>query len=108
MVVRDGRYHVGQVVTFHENGTLVTHRLVAIHPDGTVDTKGDADRSIDPWHIRTREIVGGVVLAPHLVGFALVYVRSPLGAASLLLALLLVWQTFGLTKPREGREPAGG
>ena len=54
VVVRDGRYHVGQVVTFHENGTLVTHRLVAIHPDGTVDTKGDADRSIDPWHIRTR------------------------------------------------------
>ncbi len=108
VVVRDGRYHIGQVVTFHENGALVTHRLVAIHPDGTVDTKGDANRSIDPWHIRTREIVGGVVLAPHLVGFALVYVRSPLGAASLLLALLLVWQTFGLTKRREGREPAGG
>ncbi len=106
VLVREGRYHVGQVVTFREHGALVTHRLVAIHPDGTVDTKGDADRSLDPWHVRTSDIVGGVVLAPHLVGFALVYVRSPLGAASLLLAVLLVWQTVGLAGPRPTRIPA--
>ena len=104
--MREGRYHVGQVITFRQNGALITHRLIAVHADGTIDAKGDADSSIDPWHPRTESIVGGVVLAPHMVGFALVYLRSPLGAASVVLALLLVWQTFGLTARREDRAVA--
>ena len=101
VIVREGRYRVGQVITFREHSSLVTHRLVAVHSDGTIDTKGDADGSIDPWHARTRDIVGGVVLAPHLAGFAIVYLRSPFGAASVVFALLLFWQTFGLA----GRRP---
>lgn len=98
VLVREGRYHLGQVITFHVNGITVTHRLVAFNPDGTVDTKGDADETRDPWHVRRSHIVGGVVLAPHFVGFALVYVRTPLGAASILLAFLAVSQTVGLAR----------
>jgi signal peptidase len=98
VLVRDGRYHLGQAITFRINGATVTHRLVAYNTDGTVDTKGDGDTTRDPWHAPRRNIVGGVVLAPHFVGFALVYLRSPLGAASILLAFLAVWQTVGLTR----------
>jgi signal peptidase len=98
VLVREGRYHVGQAITFHVNGTTVTHRLVAFNADGTVDTKGDANETRDPWHVRRSSIVGGVVLAPHFAGFALVYMRSPLGAASLALAFLAVWQTLGLAR----------
>lgn len=98
VLVRQGRYHLGQVITFHVNGTTVTHRLVAFNGDGTVSTKGDADRSRDPWRVPRSDIVGGVVLAPHFAGFALVYLRQPLGAASILLAFLAVWQTAGLAR----------
>lgn len=98
VLVREGRYHLGQAITFHENGTTVTHRIVGFNADGTIDTKGDADATRDPWHVPTSNVVGGVVLAPHFVGFALVYVRSPLGGASILLAVLAVWQTVGLAR----------
>ena len=103
VIVREGRYHVGQVITFRVHGMLVTHRLVAVHRDGTIVTKGDADSSVDPWQARTQDIVGGVVLAPHMAGFAIVYLRSPLGAASIVLALLLFWQTLGLARRRPTR-----
>jgi signal peptidase len=98
VVVREGRYHLGQAITFHVNGITVTHRLVAFNADGTLATKGDGNETRDPWRIRRSDVVGGVVLAPHLAGFALVYVRSPLGAGSILLALLAVWQTAGLAR----------
>lgn len=101
VVVREGRYHVGQVVTFREHGVTVTHRLVAAYPDGTFATKGDANRSIDPWRIRRADIIGGVVAAPHLVGYALVYVKLPAGAASVVLAILALWQALGLTRRRD-------
>ena len=100
VVVREGSYHVGQVVTFREHGVTVTHRLVAANPDGTFDTKGDANRTIDPWRIRRADIIGGVVAAPHFVGYALVYLKLPAGAASILLAILAVWQAAALTRRR--------
>ena len=98
VIVHEGSYHVGQVITFRERGVTVTHRLIAIDPDGSVDTKGDANRTVDPWHSRRSDIVGGVVLAPHLVGYVLVYLGQPAGAASLVLALLGLWQAVGLTR----------
>jgi signal peptidase len=105
VLVRVGRYHVGQVVSFAEHGTVVTHRLVGTKSDGTVITKGDADRSVDPWVVRKADIVGGVVAAPHLVGYALVYLRTPAGAASVLLALLALWQTAALARDLGRPEP---
>lgn len=98
VLVHVGSYHVGQVVSFRVHGETVTHRLVAINANGTIVTKGDADQSVDPWRAPRSSIVGGVVLAPHFVGFALLYLRTAPGAASILLALLVLWQTVGLTR----------
>jgi signal peptidase len=98
VLVREGRYQPGQVIAFRRPGGIVTHRLVSLNADGTLNTKGDANRSLDPWRVQRRDVIGGVVLAPHMVGFALVYLRSPLGAASLALAFLLTWQTGGIAR----------
>ena len=103
VLVRASRYRVGQVITFREHGETITHRLVGFDHDGAAVTQGDANRSPDPWRVPRADIVGGVVLAPHFVGFALVYVRSPLGAASVLLALLAIWQTVGLSRALQPR-----
>ena len=96
VVVREGSYHVGQVISFTEHGEVVSHRLIAIHPNGTITTKGDGNRTADPWHVPTRNIIGGVVAAPRRLGYLLTYLRLPEGAASILLAILCLWQIWGL------------
>lgn len=98
---------VGEPISFYENGRIVTHRLVAVHPDGTTDTKGDANATIDPWHVSTKAIIGQVVAAPAHLGYWLVYLRNPLGLLSILIAVLLCWQIWsfaGSEKPAEHRE----
>ncbi len=96
VVVREHEYHVGEVISFVEHGNVVSHRLMAINPNGTITTKGDANRTADPWHVPTSAVIGGVVAAPRKLGYLLTYVRSPQGAASILLALLCLWQIWAL------------
>jgi signal peptidase len=98
VVVRERTYRVGEVISFIEDGNIVTHRLVAVNPNGTTDTKGDANSTIDPWHVPTSDIIGSVVAAPRMVGFLLVYIRSPLGDASILIASLCMWEMWSLAK----------
>lgn len=68
--------HVGDVITFHppvpsavpgqanppleEPSQTYTHRVVAVDPDGTVQTKGDLNPGRDPWRIDQRHLVGYV------------------------------------------------
>lgn len=39
----------GQVVLLDIDGRLVIHRVVASHSDGSLTTKGDANRDVDRW-----------------------------------------------------------
>lgn len=96
VVVREGQYRVGGVVAFTEHGSIVSHRLMAIKADGTIVTKGDANRSVDPWRVSTSNIIGGVVAAPRHLGYLLTYVKTPTGATSILAALLCLWQIWAL------------
>lgn len=103
VVVREGQYRVGDVVSFTEHGSVVTHRLIAIEPDGTIETKGDANRSADPWHVPVTNIIGRVVAAPRRLGYLLMYMRTPAGGASLVVALLCLWQIWTLAAGLEPR-----
>jgi signal peptidase len=96
VIVREGQYRVGDVVSFIEHGTVVSHRLIAIEPNGTITTKGDANRTVDPWHVPVGNIVGRVVAAPHRVGYLLTYMKTPAGCASLVVTLLCLWQIWAL------------
>lgn len=85
---------VGDVVTYRPpvaNHPLdVTHRVVAVDPDGGFRTRGDINGSEDPWTAHPRDLVGVVVaILPGLgwlvrgtqllvVGTVLVYVVSRL------------------------------
>jgi signal peptidase I len=105
VIVREHQYHVDQVVTFVENGQTVTHRLVSIDPDGMITTKGDANATADPWHVPQSQIVGGVVKTMPEVGYWLVYLKHPYGLASVVLAMLVIWQIWALGSTVSG-EPA--
>jgi signal peptidase len=97
VLVHVGHYRVGQVITFTEDGLTVTHRLVSISKSGLTTTKGDANPTVDPWHVPTSQIIGGVVVAPRYVGYGIIYLKNPLGAGSVLLAILLLWQVWSIT-----------
>ena len=101
VVVHEGHYHVGQVITFTEDGLTVTHRLVSISAAGLTTTKGDANKTNDPWHVPKSQIIGGVVLAPRDVGYAITYLKDPLGLGSVLLAALFIWQISAMMRTEE-------
>ncbi|MHB1491705.1 MAG: signal peptidase I [Cellulomonas sp.] len=98
VVVNAGHYRVGQVATFTHNGELITHRLVARNADGTLSTKGDGNSSNDPWTIAPASVIGGVVTAPRMVGWWIVYFKNPLGVATVLLLIATLWQIWSLAE----------
>jgi signal peptidase I len=59
---------VGRVVTFHVDGRLVIHRIVAVSDDNTLVTAGDANPHLDPWSIREPDITGQARLLIPYVG----------------------------------------
>lgn len=48
------------IVAFRTGGSLVTHRLIADTDEGWI-TKGDANRTEDPWRISEERIIGKTV-----------------------------------------------
>ena len=95
VLVREHRYHVGQVITFVEGGTVITHRLVSINPNGTIITKGDANPTIDPWSANKSDIIGGVVRTSPVLGYVWVYLfltwQGPASLALVLFGALMLW-----------------
>jgi signal peptidase len=95
VLVRESQYHVGQVITFKVNGLIVTHRLIAIHPNGTIVTKGDANRTADPWRATKANIIGGVVRTIPMVGYLWFFIFMTWeGPVSILLAIsffVMLW-----------------
>lgn len=96
VIVQQHVYRVGQPISFYEQGGVVTHRLVRVNADGTATTKGDANSTADPWTIKTSSIIGGVVASPTELGYWLMYLKNPLGLASVLLSVVVCWQLLAL------------
>jgi signal peptidase len=112
VIVREGEYRVGQVISYHTASGIVTHRLIGAAGDGLLRTKGDANRTADPSTISASQVIGGVVAAPRMVGYWIIYFKQPAGLASLFLAVICAWLVYSLPsdvaalKPRRRPEPA--
>lgn len=89
----------GEIVTFTVRSgpdSVVTHRVASVS-GGAIHTKGDANRTVDPWTIQRPQVVGSAQATLPLMGYALVYLQHPQGFASVLtviLGLILLWQLF--------------
>lgn len=71
-VVPQTQYTKGDVITFRVDGKdVVTHRFEGYNPDGSLITKGDANRTIDHWDqpVTKNDVVGKVTMAIPHVGF---------------------------------------
>lgn len=80
---RQDAYSIGDVVTYEDGGTLVTHRLVSVTGD-TAITKGDANNTEDA-PIDVKQICGRVAAVWPGVGNILLFLKSPAGILLLLL-----------------------
>jgi signal peptidase len=96
VVVREGTYRLGQVITYRTSNGVVTHRFIKRNANGELATKGDANRTEDPSAISRAQVIGGVVAAPRMVGYWIVYFKQPAGLASLFLAVVCAWLVYSL------------
>jgi signal peptidase len=80
-----GNYRIGDVITFQvnkENDVSVTHRIVemeVISGNPIYITKGDANENIDTTKISQKDIIGKVFLNIPYLGYALNFVKKPIG-----------------------------
>ncbi len=68
----------GQIVSYNEQGKLITHRVVAMEGD-TLITKGDNNREIDPWRVPIEDVIGSPVLRIPYLGYLIVFIQKPVG-----------------------------
>ncbi len=95
VIVREGDYRVSQVISYRTKSGVVTHRLIDMTGD-VLRTKGDANRTADPSTISRAQVIGGVVAAPRMLGYWIVYFKNPAGLASLFLAVICAWLVYSL------------
>lgn len=70
---------VGDIITYEQQGKLITHRVVEVQNAAVITTKGDANQSADPWKVHFTDIRGKMALRiPHL-GYFFAFVRQPGG-----------------------------
>ena len=92
-------YRVGDVVAYRipaggvGGGRLVIHRVVGGSAARGYLLKGDNRAFADPWRPTVSEIEGKALAVAPRVGYALVFLRSPLGLATIagVLTLALLW-----------------
>ena len=99
----------GDVITFQapiENRPIVTHRVVSVTHNGgviTIQTKGDANQSPDPWTVQYAGTTGWkVVHVLHGFGSALTFLHG--GGGHLVVGLLIFFVTLAILAG--GRAPA--
>jgi signal peptidase len=97
VIVKKGVYHLGQVISFETPSGVVTHRLIKRTAADTLVTKGDANKTADPWTTTPAQVIGGVVAAPRMLGYWLQYLKDPAGLASLLMLIVCFWLIYSIT-----------
>lgn len=65
----------GDVITFHNGDTVVTHRVVK-NNNGICTTKGDANRNTDPVPVKESQIIGRVVFTLPYLGYVIHFLHA--------------------------------
>ena len=70
-------YNVGDIITFKENDSYTTHRIVEINDDGYI-TKGDANTSVDKNILNSENIIGIYKAKLNYLGLIIRIVKNPI------------------------------
>lgn len=95
-----GSVRAGTVVTYRDHGSdrLITHRVVAVRPDGSYVTRGDANAQPDPTPVAPGEVVGEVRLLVPVIGLPATTSRTLTVAGLVLLVTIGALGTNALRK----------
>ncbi len=93
-------YRVGDVISFRQEGAVVTHRIVE-KADGAFRTAGDANNTPDRGSVPRDAVLGRVVLCLPWLGKWILVLRGPIG----ILALALGGGILLLLPDKQGKEP---
>ena len=85
----------GTIITFEQDGVLVTHRVESVVSDGVYSTKGDANNTVDSKLVKFEDILGISVLVVPKFGKLLLWLRTIPGITSILVGtvLFIFWPT---------------
>ncbi len=82
-------YKVGDIISFTNGKSRVTHRIIEITPDGYI-TQGDANNSKDIAPIPPQAVTGKVVKTIPGVGHIIQFIQSPLCVMILFMIAALI------------------
>jgi len=93
-------YKIGEVITFGEiskTKTPTTHRIndiKVVNDKPVYITKGDANNAPDNKEVAASEVKGKVLFSIPYLGFALNFVKQPIGFALVIIvpAILIIWE----------------
>ena len=89
-LVRAKEYEIDDIIMFSGVGkTPVTHRIIGIDSDGFI-TKGDANNTEDKERVKPEQIIGKVFLTVPYAGYAIGWLKTPLGSMILVLICFLL------------------
>ena len=85
----------GTIITFEQDGVLVTHRVESVVSDGVYSTKGDANNTVDSKLVKFENILGISTLVVPKFGKLLLWLRTIPGITSILVGtvLFIFWPT---------------
>ena len=102
IVKESDKYSVGDIITYKENNSYITHRIIKINGD-TLVTKGDANNSEDKI-ISKSEVIGKVVKIIPKGGVIKEIILTPKIIFTLLVTLVLINLCFSLTKKENKKD----
>ncbi len=83
VVVRAQRdYRVGDIISFRQEGAVVTHRIME-KTEGGFRTAGDANNTVDSGTVPPDAVLGRVILCLPWLGKAVLALRGPIGILAL-------------------------
>ena len=94
-------YNVKDVITFHQHGMIVTHRIVEKDGEKYI-TQGDANNTKDPA-IELKDIEGRVIGSIHKAGKFILFMQTPAGIISVLVVLIGLEAFFATKRKMVGR-----
>lgn len=87
-------YDIGDIITFNNHGSSVTHRIIDHNENGFV-TKGDANNAADLDTVAIKDISGKVVLVLPVIGKFVMFLKTPLGMMILMfIGVILILYPF--------------
>lgn len=86
-------FQPGEIITYYTDGRLITHRIINVGYDGDIyyQTKGDANRFPDNYHVRRQDVYGRVVFVTSPTLSALLsLLNSPKSIRSILILFFIL------------------